>query len=743
MMNKKELLSVLCFCFFLTQSIYSQVITQYFPEGDALKSLPLLNSSVKNENVYKMPPFDLEKLEKEDAEKKGQDVPCRFGKGFDVSYTLDDGQWVDVENGRLWTMSFKSEGAVSLNYIFENFFLPEGAYLYITNLDETVLFGPVTSEALIKKHDSFLTDIISGEQSTIYLFEPLKRRGESTLTVKRVVHGYRGVAFDRNDGIKDASSGCNHDVVCLPAYENESNAVALVLLSSGDELCSGSLLMNTNYTFEPYFLTSFSAIDSDHNGSLSESEKDDASNWMFKFRYKRLACDINGYVTASFTYNKADFCSAWSNTKFALLKLKSNLVSNIGLTWLGWDRTGSMQTRSVCIHHPYGDVMKISVDNNSPMTGTYTFTTNFQFGVVELGSFGAPLLNQDKKVIGQLIYPFADINNTTSCNMTCAENGKLSQSWSGGGHSYDRLSDWLDPNNTGQTTMDSHTPPYISGPSLLSDTCDYQVANLPSGFSVVWSYVKNSGYNVTFQTNVPQTNYCRFINSPVKRVDVTITADIYNGSTLVLSVSKNASYYPPAIGTYSQHDTYNASQIWEIPETNIYEGESLELRPKCNIYIYSDLFIGANVTYSGDSPESWSNDNNGTITIMYPYSAHTWKYTTITATMYGQQVCEIPLRILPIIDPILPPIDDPLLLIDSSGSSHTITIVDKNALHTDNDQDIIWYLTINNLVTGRRMYSGTINERSTVINTTDWPSGAYAIQAQIGNKVIVQKQVVK
>ena len=48
MMNKKELLSVLCFCFFLTQSIYSQVITQYFPEGDALKSLPLLNSSVKN-----------------------------------------------------------------------------------------------------------------------------------------------------------------------------------------------------------------------------------------------------------------------------------------------------------------------------------------------------------------------------------------------------------------------------------------------------------------------------------------------------------------------------------------------------------------------------------------------------------------------------------------------------------------------------------------------------------------------
>ena len=74
---------------------------------------------------------------------EGEDVPYRFGKGFDVSYSFDDGQWENVEGGRHWTISFKSDGAISLNFIIDNFYLPEGAKLYIENQDETVLYGPV------------------------------------------------------------------------------------------------------------------------------------------------------------------------------------------------------------------------------------------------------------------------------------------------------------------------------------------------------------------------------------------------------------------------------------------------------------------------------------------------------------------------------------------------------------------------------------------------------------------------
>ena len=752
MMKRTCLLIVLSFCTLFAQNTYSQVVTEYYPEGDALKALALPNHILRNEIVHKMPSFDVEKMRKEDAEMEGLDVPYRVGKRFDVLYTLEDGQWEDIENGRIWCISFKSEGALSLNYVFENFYLPEGASLYIANQDETVLYGPVTSEAMTKQYDSFLTDVIPGDQSTIYLYEPSERIGESTLTIRRVVHGYRGVDINSIIRSLDGSSSCNINVACYPEYEKESNAVALVLLSSGNELCSGSLLMNTNYTFDPYFLTAFHCIDGPYgDGSLSDSEIQAAENWMFKFCFKKTTCNGNSLAT-SYTYNKADFCSAWYNTDFALMKLKGTVSRYKNLTWLGWDKSGSTPSSGVSIHHPQGDVMKISYDNDAALSaGINGYSNNawyvdFDYGITQHGSSGSPLLNQNNRVVGQLKGgPHPD----NICDWTNRYYGKISLSWTGGGHSYDRLSDWLDPINTGQTTIDSYRAPYISGPLVLQNTCDYSIENLPSGFTVSWSYIRNAGVDVTFQPNIPSTNKCRLIHNNALMTDITLQADIYNGSTLVFSLSINPSYYPPYIGTYSQNDNYNATQIWNIPVTDFYEGDILYLRPKCNINIYSTLFVGSSVTYSGDSPEIWSNDNNGNIMLRYPYSAHTHKYTTITATRYGQQLCSIDLHVYPIIDPIIPPIDAPILLTGSSGKTLSVTITDKETLDSGrkgngvDDKDIIWTLTITNLLTGRQVYWGTVEGRTRSITTTDWPSGTYAIQAQIGDKVIIQKQVVK
>lgn len=50
---------------------------------------------------------------------------------------------------------------MSLNYVIDNFYLPKGASLYIENEDKTVLYGPVTSEALSNKYSSFFTCSLS------------------------------------------------------------------------------------------------------------------------------------------------------------------------------------------------------------------------------------------------------------------------------------------------------------------------------------------------------------------------------------------------------------------------------------------------------------------------------------------------------------------------------------------------------------------------------------------------------
>ena len=140
--------------------IYAQVETRYYQNSDTIPGIKKSQRKTSLESIIKIPKFNLDKILKEDTEMDGEDVPYRFGKGFDVSYSLADGQWESVEDGRLWSLTFESEGAVSLNYIFENFYLPEGAYLYIENKERNVFYGPVTPEVFASDGGTFLTDII-------------------------------------------------------------------------------------------------------------------------------------------------------------------------------------------------------------------------------------------------------------------------------------------------------------------------------------------------------------------------------------------------------------------------------------------------------------------------------------------------------------------------------------------------------------------------------------------------------
>ena len=171
----KKILFIIVF-FLMPSVIFSQVLTQRFAKGEAVRNGLKVNKRMALSNIIEMPSVDVEKLLKEDVEMAGEDVPYRFGYGFETSYTLDNGEWEDEDEGRLWSLRFKSNEAVSLNFVFEDFSLPDGAYLNIVNSDETIVYGPVTSEN-IPKDGYFLTDIIPDSLVTIYLFEPDSKWG--------------------------------------------------------------------------------------------------------------------------------------------------------------------------------------------------------------------------------------------------------------------------------------------------------------------------------------------------------------------------------------------------------------------------------------------------------------------------------------------------------------------------------------------------------------------------------------
>ena len=468
---------------------HGQVETTFFPNRDALQQNRLLKEHRRVAKIKAMPPLDIQKIASARQQEKDDNVPFRFGEGFDTHITLADGEWTDRESGRLWTMAIESKGAYSINFVFNDFHLPEGAELYISNEEGDMLYGPVTSK-VNTENGHFLTDLIKGDKVTIYLFEPSNKRNESQLTIKRVVHAYENMFSDMAYGQIGSSGNCNNNVACFPAWSKESDAVALVLLSNGTEWCSGSLLMTANQSFRPYFLSAFHCIDTDiPKGSLSSSEISNAENWMFKFQYKMSSCS-GGYATSGVTYNRATFRAAWNNTDFALMELRNSPAGDSRFSWLGWDRSGNAPTAGTGIHHPSGDVMKISFDNDlitetaagSTNSGTTHWFVDIDNGTLEHGSSGSPLFNPQKKVIGQLHNGYPGCNSSKQFWYGC-----FHRSWAGGGTNSTRLSNWLDPNGSGVITTNTSKSPTVSGPSSVCDQATYTVENLPAGAIVEWS----------------------------------------------------------------------------------------------------------------------------------------------------------------------------------------------------------------------------------------------------------------
>lgn len=121
-----------------------------------------------------MQPIDVQALLAEDRAEQQEDqpVPLRFGKALDVSLDLDNiGKWEELSNGsRLWRLRIASQGAYSINLIFDQYQLPPGGMLFIYNEDRGTLLGAF-SEAHNKPYGRFSTLPVSGALITLEYYE--------------------------------------------------------------------------------------------------------------------------------------------------------------------------------------------------------------------------------------------------------------------------------------------------------------------------------------------------------------------------------------------------------------------------------------------------------------------------------------------------------------------------------------------------------------------------------------------
>jgi hypothetical protein len=294
-----------------------------------------------------------------------------------------------------------------------------------------------------KEDGVFATGPLSGDSFILEYYEPKEVVGQGVLELESVVHGYRNL-FGKEEPKNGRSGLCNVNVVCPEGNEwrDQIRGNAALMTSSGQRFCSGSMI-NTHGDKKQYFLTAA------HCGTAS-------SSWVALFKYESFTCPRGGQRLLNYTASGMKPVARNTITDFHIAEVLEPIKASYQVYLNGWDAIDAPSNGACGIHHPAGDVKKITfatvpMKNGSWSGGppnTHWRVEPWSKGTTEPGSSGSPLYNMKKLVIGQLHGGSASCSNMRGFDVY----GKLARSWDIGTTPATRAKDILDPKGTGKRT---------------------------------------------------------------------------------------------------------------------------------------------------------------------------------------------------------------------------------------------------------------------------------------------------
>ena len=418
--------------------------SHYFPK-EGWKTIPQIS--------YPTP--DVDALRQEDLilDEQGEQ-PWRFGFNHPTLInSTSNGTWIQAKNGDLiWLVRIKCPEALTINLAFNQTEIPDGNELYVYNPDKTFILGKFTQNHLYE--GQLGTELVPGEEVIVEYYVPANHQ-KGNVQINKVTHGYR-TAREFQEKAFGSSGACNVNVNCPQGapWAQERNGVVM-LVSGSNGFCSGSLVNNTLNNGKPYVLTA--------NHCYSNP-----ASWIFRFQWQGAGCN-NPASSPSFQWlSGAVLRSRNAPSDFCLVEITGGLQGGTVPTaftpyFNGWDNSGNIPTSAVGIHHPAGDIKKISFENN-PLVSTsfggspansHWGVTGWDEGVTEGGSSGSPLFDQNHRIIGQLH------GGASACGapVLSDEYGKISYSWTpANSDSTNQLKYWLDPNQSNATFVNGYDP---------------------------------------------------------------------------------------------------------------------------------------------------------------------------------------------------------------------------------------------------------------------------------------------
>ncbi len=406
-----------------------------------------------------MPTINVSSLLEEDIYLDRQvDYPFRFSSNFKVSLSIENsGRWYEAPDGKIWQLGIKSTDAISLHLIFNKYKLPLGAKLFIYNKDRNHILGAFTEENN-KTWGGLAVAPVLGDEIFVEYFEPNNVSFHGELEISEIGHGYRDV-LGINDDRFGLSEACNKDINCAVAddWQIEKHAVCRIIftkLNGNSYLCTGSLINNTNNDATPYFLTANHCLPT----------VNEAQTAIFYFNYESPICNgPDGDITQ--TISGSEIRATTNNLDFSLVEMSQLVPSEYEPYFAGWDVTPEPAEEVTGIHHPLGDVKKISFYNFPPTTSdfiyefdfddsTHWYIENWSQGITQGGSSGSPIFNQNHHIVGDL----TGGSIVANCTSADAFYAKISESWEKYSYQNEQLKYWLDPDTTNIQSLNGYSP---------------------------------------------------------------------------------------------------------------------------------------------------------------------------------------------------------------------------------------------------------------------------------------------
>ncbi|MGM9759515.1 MAG: trypsin-like peptidase domain-containing protein [Parabacteroides sp.] len=705
--------------------------------------------SAEQDWFVEMPSFDLaEQLRIDSLEERDLRSGFHFAYKFMTEYHRDNsGVHFTLPDGtKVWRLGIRSAGARSLNLLFTEYELPEGAQLFLYNADQSQVLGAFNH--LNNSERAILpTAPIEGEELIVEYQEPARAAFRGRLVIGEVNHGYRSLR-----GVEPAnpysSLQCIPSPICYQdsteTYDPTSRSVVLLVIN-GTLYCTGVLVNNTSHDGTPYLLTASHCLN--NNFRLDNPDYAETAGTIVSFfQYESPLCASPLSGTEELSMASARFCAVNETHDMLLLQLEELPPVYYRPYLAGWNRSRIDRAPYACIQHPLGSPKGLALETDTLIYETFDIpeypfaekghlhVSTWEVGCTAAGSSGSPLFDSRQALIGLLS------GGQSSCKSPQNDYFySLGKAWAPADEKDRQLKGWLDAAGTGNSSC-MGLDPYADAPCQRSShvresgqTDSVEVMLSSQGFPLFGSDGQSDlEFAEAYHSNGPATLYGVYLVTPdlgSQYRNLQVEIQVYAGDRQPTELLHSEPFQP----AYCHYNT--SDKTFQESTKSLYSAQESFVRFSEPVSVNGDYFISFRVVgETADSyfsvyhlPKGVTTHNTAWIrtgdqwqeATDYPQARFSTSFYIDPVWQYGSWVA---------VEPVITPSEIRLI---QDRTAHLLEIhLPQGETRAD--------FTLTTL-SGQICHRQTLQEGQIRIPTHRWPTGLYVVEIRCGTHRLTQK----